>query len=487
MKPVPLKSVPALILVLGAAFAACAAGPAAAATGDSVERPRFSTTPSLSPSFAFNRSDYVIRCAGGPTTVEVESPTGWRGAVRGGNLRAGSFSVPLPLRPNRAFTVRFRKGDGAIKRFHVRCLPADFPEYQFTGHWTGGPRLVVAQMRSRYAAAFDRNGAPVWWYKTPEGSPNDAELLADGTFSYAPVEGISFRRFQIRSLSGRSLRSIEAAGDTSTDIHDLILLPNGNYLVGAHRLVRGVDTARFGGSVNSTIDTAQLQEQTPSGRLVWKWNAYPRIGLRETGRWWKTIGQWGSPYDVHHWNSIERRGRHILLSFRHLDAVYRIDRRTGRIVWKLGGVKTKKSLRVRRDPHGRYPFGGQHDARFQPGGTITAFDNATNLKRQQPRAVQYRIQPRKRLATLVDQVKDPKVGVSVGMASARLTGAGWFIGWGAIGANGLAGGYESGGGKPRFRLATPGGFSYRLNPVQSKRPNLKQLRRAMNRIAAQGN
>lgn len=483
MFPPPHKSLPVAILALAVALASLGGGSSGANAGISAEQPRFSSNPGLSPAFGWNRSDYAIRCADTSTEIEVEAPSGWQAAVNWAAPREGSFTVPLNLQPNRAFTVRFLQGTGEVRRFHVRCLPADFPDYTFTGRWTGGPRFVVAQLDRRYATAFDRNGAPVWWYRAPEGSPNDAEILADGTLSYAPVDGAGFRRYQVRSLEGRALRTIEAAGRTGTDVHDLVLLPNGNYLLGAHRLIRGVNTTRFGGVPNSTIDTAQLQEQGPSGRLVWKWNAYPRIGLRETGRWWKTIAGWGQPYDVHHWNSIERRGRQILLSFRHLDAVYMIDRRTGRISWKLGGVRTGKRLRVRRDPHGSYPFGGQHDARLQPDGTITALDNATNLKRKRPRAVEFRVRPRQRLATLVSQVRDPQVNVSVGMASARLTRAGWFIGWGAIGQTGIAGGYQPDG-RPRFRLVTPGGTTYRLNPVSSKRPSLHRLRQAMNRMAA---
>ncbi len=487
MKLVPAKSILTLVLALGAALGCVGLALAATSQGASGERPGFSTTPALSPAFGWDRSDYAVRCAGGPTRVEVESPDGWRVAVGSAAPQSGTFSVDLALKPGRAFTVRFIPETGnPVRHYFVRCLPADFPEYKVTGHWKGGPRLVVAQLPNQYAAAFDRNGAPVWWYRAPDGSPNDAKLLSDGTLAYAPVQGVNFRRFQIRSPEGKAIRTVEAAGGPGTDIHDLVLLKNGNYLLGAHRLVRNVDTSRFGGDAKATIDTAQLQEQTPSGRLVWKWDAYPRIGLRETGRWWKTITGWGQPYDVHHWNSIERRGRSILLSFRHLDAVLEIDRRSGRIRWKLGGVKTNRSLRVKGDRHRSYPFGGQHDARYQSGGTITAFDNATNLTRQQPRAVRFRIQPRRRLATLVDEVRDPQVGVSVGMASARLTGAGWFIGWGAIGSRGIAGAYGLSG-DPIFRLITPESFSYRLNPVSSKRPTTQRLRKAMSRMAgAQG-
>jgi hypothetical protein len=48
----------------------------------------------------------------------------------------------------------------------------------------------------------------------------------------------------------------------------------------------------------------------------------------------------------------------MLLSFRHLDAVYKIDRRTGEVVWKLGGTQTPESLELIDDPRGDYQLGG---------------------------------------------------------------------------------------------------------------------------------
>ena len=68
----------------------------------------------------------------------------------------------------------------------------------------------------------------------------------------------------------------------------------------------------------------------------------------------------------------------MIASFRHLDAVYKISKSTGKIVWKLGGTTTPKSLTVKDDPRA-YTLGAQHDARLLPDGTLTVFDNRTNL------------------------------------------------------------------------------------------------------------
>ena len=165
---------------------------------------------------------------------------------------------------------------------------------------------------------------------------------------------------------------------------------------------------------------------------------------------------------------------------------WKINRRTGRIRWKLGGTRTGQSLRLRKDPRARHPLGGQHDARFAPNGSITLFDNATGLKNQRPRAVRYRIDPRRRTATLLQQVTDPKVDFSLGFASANLFPNGqWLVGWGAIGRDGIIGGYTRDG-RPAFRLTTPLKVSYKANPVTTGSPGIPALRQAMNRMAARG-
>ena len=131
---------------------------------------------------------------------------------------------------------------------------------------------------------------------------------------------------------------------------------------------------------------------SPNDQVVWDWKSQDHIALEETGRFWRRSVNKPTPwgYDILHWNSIELAGDSVIASFRHLDAVYKIRKSTGNIVWKLGGTPTPRSLTVERDPRGN-TFGAQHDARLLPDGTVTVFDNRTNLGQKRPRAVRFRI------------------------------------------------------------------------------------------------
>jgi hypothetical protein len=465
-------------LLISLALTACGSSDEPARAGE----PRaLVTTPSLKPGFSWKQHDYVLRCEGENVTVDVDTPSGWSATVGDSRSRSGSFSVNWAARVNRSLRVRFTKAGEPARNFHIRCLPKDFPPYRFERYRPGGPRLIMVELE-RYAVAFDRGGVPVWWYYAT-GNVNNARFMGDGTFTYAPVNGIYSRDFMVHRLDGKLVRKLEAVGNVVTDVHDLIRLRNGNYMLGAHRYVKGVDTRKFGGPASARLDTAQVQEITPSGRLVWKWDAWPRVKLAETGRWWDQVIEMGQPFDVHHWNSVDRRGNRVLLSFRHLDAVLEINRRTGNVRWKLGGTRTAESLKVLKDPRARQPLGGQHDARYKRDGTITLLDNATGLEIQRPRALRYRVSPSRRTATMLKQVTDPEVDFSLGFASANLFPNGeWLVGWGAIGRDGIIGGYTADG-KPTFRLTTPYRVSYRANPVTTGSPTIPQLRRAMNRMA----
>jgi hypothetical protein len=462
-----------LLLLAGLAPAAAQGAP----------RPSFSTNPALHPAFAWKVRDHVVRCDQDPVNVQVRIPAGWRGKLASGSFKSGNFTAQRSMTAGSAFTVVFhRPGTPGYHRFHVRCLPADFPAYRFGRTGAGGPDFFIVQMNGNYATIFNRDGVPVWWYKasTP---PLDAELLSDGTISWQRYTGggTSGGDFEIHRLNGQLVRTIGAAGGLATDIHELLLLPNGNYLLSGIIRKPHQDASPYGGSSDATLNTYEIQELTPDGDRVWKWDSLKHIGLHETPqRWWDQIIGGGQPaLDNQHWNSAELDGKYLILSFRHLDAIYKINRITGAVVWKLGGVRTSKSLRVLNDPLASYPLGAQHDARVLPNGTISIYDNGTQLDRP-PRVVRYRIDEQAKTATLVESFTDPTAIFSPCCGSARkLPTGGWLVSWGGLK---FTGGYNSNG-RNLFRLQYPGAFSYRAFPVPPDALSGQQLRAAMNSMS----
>jgi hypothetical protein len=232
----------------------------------------------------------------------------------------------------------------------------------------------------------------------------------------------------------------------------------------------------------------QIEQVSPKGKLVWTWSTADHVDPAESTAWQRSIisapvnnPAGVSAFDVYHANSISVSGNTVLVSLRYANAVYAIDRKTDDILWKLGGTPTSKSLAVLGDSRATSPFSGQHDARLLPDGTITVFDDESLVGA--PRAVQYRIDPVARTATLVRSVSDPTIASSSCCGSARLTSDGhWLVSWGG---DPTFGEYAADG-TPLLRVTFTGVFSYRVVPVAASRVSSAALAKGMDAIAGQG-
>ena len=397
------------------------------------------TTPALTPAYSAGVSDYTVRCkAGEPVTVKASIPRGQSVAVDGQPPASGSLDQKVSLAPGQAF--RFTVNGS--QTHNVRCLPPDMPRWGVqrrgrpVAQWfVFTPTLKqFAPLGPPYSVIADRHGVPVWWMRADGATPLDARLLPDRTFTWARLGGgFSQTYWDHVALDGTKLAPFNTVG-IGADHHDLQVLPNGNVLMIADTAREHVDLRRFGGPRDATVIDATVQEVAPDGRLVWQWGTKDHIRLGET-RWWSykraKFPFYEKPaYDLVHLNSLDLRGNVLVISGRNLGAVYGIRRSDGKILWKMGGTHRAESLTLKRDPYGKRNFGGQHSARQLPDGTVYLHDNGA-LLRSRPRVVRYRLNLRKRTATLVESVTDKRAGYAYCCGSAqRLPKGHWLISWG---------------------------------------------------------
>jgi hypothetical protein len=445
-------------------------------TGAGAARLEITAAPGLYPDFDPQVPDYVTRCNNGPVDVTVEAPADTTVAVDGDTPRSGSFTTTVPLQSGQEFEF-VTDTDVGTSTYHVRCLPNGFPDWTFTEYGPAQQKWYITT-NSGYVLIFDGNGVPVWWRGVPGAV--DAKLLADGTLAFGATE-----KYEVRTLDGALLQTLETVG-TDTDTHDLLLLPNGNYMLMSYKpRANPIDMTAYGGPPDGIALDAELQEVEPDGDLVWSWNTKDHVGLGETTPdWWTErvlpnhVSDGG--YDIVHINSVDVDGDTMVISLRHTDGVYKIDRNSGDVVWKLGGTTTPESLSVIGDPAGSEPFGGQHDARLRADGTLTAFDNGETHGRP-PRAVRYEIDEDAGTATFLESVSGlPEVTEAICCGSARRSASGsWLVGWGRFPSqNGIT--EFAPDGTRTLRLYFPVNNSYRAIPVPAGKLSRAELRDGMN-------
>ena len=327
-------------------------------------------------------------------------------------------------------------GRGEVQRFETRPDLAP-PAVAITRREEGrAPGLIFLGAKSGRGQdgpmIVDDSGALVWF-----NAIGNRELATDfrvQTYLGQPV----LTWWQGRLLGGeghgegviydsayRPVRRVRAGNGFTADLHEFELTPQGTALLliydAVKRDLRGVGGVRDGVVVQAVVQEVDIA----TGLVLFEWHSLGNVGLSESHeRVPRSSGQW----DYVHANSVAvDAGGELIVSARQTSAVYRISRKSGRILWRLGGSRSDLKL----GPGTR--FGLQHDARPQPDGTLTIFDNsAPPPQRKTSRAITVRLDLERKQATLVQALKHPEGVLSATQGGAqRLPGGGMFVGWGS--------------------------------------------------------
>jgi arylsulfotransferase ASST len=246
---------------------------------------------------------------------------------------------------------------------------------------------------------------------------------------------------------------VRAGNGFQTDVHEFQLTPRGTALVTAY-VAQPRDLRPFGGSAHGRVLDGVVQEiDIATGLVLFEWHSLDHVPLGDS---YMAVPPGSAQWDYFHVNSVdELPDGNFLISSRHTQQLYEVDRRTGAIVWRMGGQHS--DFRIGRGAG----FAWQHDARSRPDGTITVFDNAAGSRTPnapKSRALQLRISGR-----TVELVRSwghtPGLTASTQGNVQLLPGGDVFVGWGIAGASSE----YARDGAVRFdaRFASPGDESYR--------------------------
>jgi hypothetical protein len=278
------------------------------------------------------------------------------------------------------------------------------------------------------AVIADSFGGSVWEY------PCDLEIDNFGVQTYQgnPVlawwqgriqDGHGVGSYVIANDSYQPIARVQAGNGLRGDLHEFLLTSQGTALLTCYRIA-SADLRSVGGSRNGTIQDACFQEvDVASGTVLLEWHRLGHIDLSES--YWPT----GPLWDYVHLNSVDVDvDGNLLASSRNTHTVYKIDRSSGEIIWRLGGKRSDFAI----GPGGRFAW--QHDVRIHPGGTMTIFDNEGSpfVAGGQSRALVLSIDEQRMTAKLAHEYRHPQALAASSKGSVQLLPNGnVFVGWGA--------------------------------------------------------
>lgn len=226
----------------------------------------------------------------------------------------------------------------------------------------------------------NRMGQPVWFL--PREGENEVPMdFKVQTYRGEPVltwwqgtvhEGYGTGKGVIYDSSYRKVAEVNTGDDVEdADLHEFLLTDDGTALLMAYQ-PHAVDLSELGGPTRGWAFSGVVQEvDVETGKVVSHWDSIDHVDLTEAYTELADTGSRKTPFDYFHINAIDLDDDgDLLVSARNTWAIYKISRRTGEVIWRLGGKKSDFTLGANAE------FYWQHDARWLSKRRMSLFDNA---------------------------------------------------------------------------------------------------------------
>jgi hypothetical protein len=382
----------------------------------------------------FTRRRFLSAVGAGATYVALTNVVGCDRSepdLKAKTPKAGAPSAPkvspLPKASPRGDVLAFRSRPD---------LSPPAVEVTTRAHDTAPGYIFAAPAKSKAGQGgsmiVDDRGELVWFRPLQGRYPRAHDLKVQsyrGRSVLTWMDGVN--EFVIFDHSYREIARVSAANGYNGDHHEFTISPQDTALLLIYSAVPS-DLSSIGGRKYGRVWQCIVQElDIQSGEVLFEWHSLEHVGLDET---YATVTQDGSRgLDYFHANSIDvDHDNNLLVSARQTFAVYKIDRKSGEIRWRLGGKKSDFQMREGT----RFAF--QHDARRLPDGTISIFDNGTTVFHhkipeavEESRGIVLEVDEEKMSASLVREYTHPDKQYAHASGNLQLLPNGdVFIGWG---------------------------------------------------------
>ena len=253
---------------------------------------------------------------------------------------------------------------------YIFCAPKS-PHFASPPGSGGAEHVVFPTGATPGLMILDTSGEPVWFKPMPGPHEIPFNFRVQSYrgrpvltwFQGAVSEAHGIGHYVLADSTYRTIGEVHST-QYPCDLHEFIITDAGTALHTAY------ESRPRPNSSPMLIGHAQ-EVDIATNELLFDWSSYPEVA---TGLSYVPDNR--AYFDYFHINSIDLwpgSARDLLISARNTCAVYRIDRRTSRVRWRLGGKRSDFAL----SPAARFYF--QHDARaLADGSGISLFDDASH-------------------------------------------------------------------------------------------------------------
>jgi hypothetical protein len=346
-------------------------------------------------------------------------------------VRNDSAVIPvLGLFATRRYILRaVAYGEGGVSvgsalELTTGSLPSDLPTYVASGSNPAPGYTVFAA--GLYGLAIDNTGRVVWYRRFPNGA--GLAFVAQPTGRYyarlpPPVQTDPAPWVELDAL-GNIVRTVGCLFGLSTRFHELIALPDGTYWLMCDE-TRTMDLSAVGGIAGARVTGTVIQRVSTEGTLLFQWRAFDHLAITDGDPRDRT----GANVNWTHGNALDlATDNNLIVSFRNLGEITKIDGATGAVLWRLGGRRNRFTFVGTTTPG----FLAQHSARANAPGALLLLDNLGDSAGS--RAERYALDEANLTARLVRSYGSvPGVVTEIGGSVQDLVGGHMLVSFGTAG------------------------------------------------------
>jgi hypothetical protein len=342
---------------------------------------------------------------------------------------ASTDSVELPvlgLLPATAYDVEVVAFGGAdtavsaVQSMTTGSLPPDLPTFVAGGPAPATDYLVLST--GGYGLVIDTAGRVVWYRRLDGGATLNFQVQPTGTYTTSPVTppADDLTPWVEYDRLGNEIRRLGCVGGLRARFHELIAQPDGSYWLMCDD-TRTLDLTAIGGVAAAAVTGTVVQHVGAGGELLFEWSVWDHFALTDLD----SLKRTGAVVNWTHGNALDfDLDGNLLVSFRSLNEITKIDVSTGAVVWRLGGLANQFTF-----PFGGLPFVGQHGLRVVGPGQIQLLDNLGEAGGS--RAERYQLDEVGHTASLVGfDSPNPAVTAQLGGSTQALPGSHTLVAYG---------------------------------------------------------
>ena len=345
----------------------------------------------------------------------------------------GSVIMPvLGLLPDRRYAlhvIAYGKGgavSGSQLAFTTGALPSDLPVYTASGVDPSPGYVVFAA--GRYGLVIDNTGRIVWYRYFANGPGLTFMVQPAGAgryFVHPPTpEASDVEPWLELDPLGDVVQAFGCAGNLQSRFHDLISRSDGTYWIMCDE-TRTLDLSALGGSANARVTGTAVQHIAADGALLLQWSPFDHFAITDLD----SADRVAANVNWTHGNALDLDADgNVIVSFRSLNEISKIDAGSGAVIWRMGGRANQFTFLDTPLP----AFSHQHGARLYSGDTLLILDNLGNPT--ESRSERYVLDQISKTARLVQSYgSSPSVITQIGGSVQALPGERIIVSFGTTG------------------------------------------------------